>query len=67
MAEIICPYDQGATRILDKSEAAEVLLNVLVSPKSSVFKLIKSSIGRNATKGTIRECGTCGHISIFNR
>ena len=40
--EILCPYDQETTRILDKREAAEVLLNILVSPKSTVFNLIKS-------------------------
>ena len=67
MNSVTCPFDGGSMNLLDRQEAANRIISMLVSPRSNISNLLKGAVGKGDTSGTVKECGNCGFVAIFSK
>lgn len=61
-----CPFAncKGDMTPLSGKDAARKLLDVLVSPKSTMATMARASAA-DVKKGALRECSECGYLAVF--
>lgn len=62
----LCPFDETQMTLLPGNEASLKLLQLLISPQSSMYNLAKGSL-RNNFLGSMQECSSCGYLAIFTK
>ncbi len=67
MNSVNCPFDGWAMNMLNRQEAANRIISMLVSPRSNISKLLKGAAGKEDTTGSVKECGNCGFVAIFSK
>lgn len=59
-----CPFDGNEMVTLTPKQASDTLVDLLVSPKSSVYALFKGAAAGNSD-AQFNRCSICGFFAIF--
>ena len=61
-----CPFDQTPMKNIPSEQAADMLISVIIDPKSPVLNMIKGA-GHHTTpqRSSFESCGKCGFFGIF--
>ena len=65
MAPRKCPFDKTEMTSLNPKQGAESLMDLLISPRSTIYVMLKGAIDGNP-HAEFNRCPSCGFFAIFN-
>lgn len=64
MATRKCPFDSNEMIDLNPKQGAESLMDLLISPKSAMYGMLRGAIEGNP-HAEFKQCQSCGFFAIF--